>query len=197
MVNFCTYHLKLILSKVKETYKMSLQLTSRLQLGIIGENIPPSEFTNIINLNTLHHNFPIFDHLGKKDDMIYVFSTKARKRFGANNKLNSSYNILYNSDSISRKFEKAQALLKENGYDITKVKYCFLIAPIEEEKDCKFYWGEFTDIDPNCTPENIKAGKIKRLGVNVSDTYLSSYKVFGTHSWETIKSQLTCETIIK
>jgi hypothetical protein len=162
-----------------------------MKLGRIGENLPPSEFKDVINLNTICPNFPIFDHLAEKDGYTYVFSTKARKRFGINNKINPSYNILYNSEGISRKFIKAQNLLQKHGYDITKLKYCFLIAPLEEEKDCTFYWGEFTELNTECTPENIISGKVKRLGVNVSESDLATYRVFGIHPWNVILSQLT------
>jgi hypothetical protein len=162
-----------------------------MKLGKIGENLPPSDFKNVINLNTICSNFPIFDHLAEKDGYTYVFSTKARKRLGLNNKLNSSYNILYNSEGIARKFTKAQVLLEKNGYDIHTLKYCFLVAPLEQERDCTFYWGELTEINAECTPENIIAGNVKNLRVNVSEPNLARYKVFGVQPWSVILSQLT------
>ena len=41
------------------------------------------------------------------------------------------------------------------GYNINLIHYCFLIVPLEENKDCIYYWGEFTDINPDCNTINI------------------------------------------
>jgi hypothetical protein len=167
----------------------TLKDISRINLGIIGEDLPVSEFTDIINLNTLHHNFPIFDHLAKKDNEIYVFSTKARKRLGANGKMNASYNILYNSSSIQRKFQKAVGLLKKYGYPVETIHYCFLVAPLEENCDCKYYWGEFCQIKPECIYSNMIQGNNLNLAVPVKDTDLKNYSIFGTHPWSYIQGK--------
>ena len=173
---------------------MSLQTIQRIPLGNIGENLPVSEFGEVTNLNTLHGQFPIFDHIAQKNGVTYIFSTKARKRYGSNGKINSSYNVLYNQGDgvkgISRKFKKALELLKKFGYDTTNMKFCFLIAPIEEGKDCIYYWGEFSEINPECTRENILGEKIKRLAVCTKDSDLQKYKLFGTHRWTHIASMI-------
>ena len=166
---------------------MNLSTLTRIALGQIGEDLPQGEFTDVINLNTIQNNFPIFDHLALLNGEVYVFSTKARKKIGANGKINSSYNILYNSDSISRKFKKALELFTENGYDIETMHYCFLVAPLEEEKACKYYWGEFTELMPECTKQNILDGKIKRFAIPMLDYNLTTYKIFGEHTWDYIK----------
>ncbi len=159
---------------------------TRKSIGIIGEDLPSSEFTDIINLNTFHNNFPIFDHLAKKGDEIYVFSTKARKRLGADGKINKSYNILYNSSTIARKFQKAIALLKEKGYTVETLHYCFLVAPITENCDCTYYWGEFQELKPECIYTNMMQGQGLRLAVPVDDEDLKKYKVFGIRPWSYI-----------
>ena len=63
--------------------------------------------TDIKNLNDIKHNFPVFYIIAKKDDEIYVFSAKARKRYGANGKINPCYNILSGRKTIPRKYKKA------------------------------------------------------------------------------------------
>jgi len=106
---------------------ISLKTASKNIIGKIGEDLPRSEFTDIQNLNDIKHNFPIFDIIGKKDDEIYVFSVKARKKYGENLKLNPNYNILSGKDgAISRKYKKALDNLTEMGYDTTLIHYCFL-----------------------------------------------------------------------
>ena len=173
----------------KVNLNMELSNLTRIALGCIGEDLPNSHFTNVLNLNSIHHNFPIFDHLALLDGEVYVFSTKARKKIGANGKINASYNILYNSDSIARKFKKALDLFVSNGYDIHKIHYCFIVAPLEMEKPCTYYWGEITELDARCTTENILDGKITRFAVPMLDSNLSTYKVFGQHTWHYINTK--------
>jgi hypothetical protein len=154
-------------------------------LGKIGEDLPETcEFTEVLNLNTIQNNFPFFDILAKKNDEIYVFNVKARKRIGQNGKLNPCYNI--GSSSISRKFKKALALLTKMGYDTSKIHYCFMVVPLEENTKCIYYWGELDDVYPKFI-ENVLAENIKFVGIKVSNSCLLKYKVYGHHDWETIK----------
>lgn len=167
----------------------SLETISKKILGKIGEDVPQNEFTDIKNLNDIKHNFPVFDIIAKKDGEIYVFSAKARKRYGANGKINPCYNILSGSKTISRKYKKALVSFIEMGYDINKIHYCFLICPLEENKTCNYYWGEFTDINPFCVTSNILENKIPYVGIPVSDECLKKYKLFGKYEWEYIKEK--------
>ena len=174
----------------REILACSLKTTSKNIIGKIGEDLPRSEFTDIQNLNDIKHNFPIFDIIGKKDGEVYVFSVKARKKYGENLKLNPNYNILSGKDgAISRKYKKALDNLTQMGYDINLIHYCFLIAPLEENKECVYYWGKFTDINPNCNTENILNNNIKHLGIPVLDRYLKTYKIYGVHDWITIRDK--------
>jgi len=160
----------------------------KLMLGKIGENPPQSEFTNIINLNIKKTNFPIFDLIATKDNEIYAFSAKARMRYSSDLE-NLYYNILTGGyENVSRKFRKALDLFTEMEYDINKIHYCFLICPFEENKDCVYYWGEFTDIKEHCSMANILEKKIKFLSVPVSDKNLKNYKIYGIWNWEHIKN---------
>ena len=163
-----------------------LDNVSKKILGKIGEDIPESEFTNIQNLNERIHNFPVFDIIAYKDGEVYVFSAKARKLYSANGKINSRYNILYGKTVISRKYKKALDEFKKMGLDINKIHYCFLLCPIEENKPCVYYWGEFTEINPLCITSNIINSGINYFGIPVSENYLMKYKIFGKHSWEYI-----------
>lgn len=165
---------------------MSLEKVSKQILGKIGEDIPQNEFTDIINLNNIKHNFPVFDIIAKKDDEVYAFSVKARKRYGKNGKINPCYNILSGSKTISRKYKKALDIFTDMGYDIYKIHYCFLICPLEENKPCVYYWGEFIDVNPLCITTNILDNKINYFGVPVSDENLKKYKLFGICEWDYI-----------
>jgi hypothetical protein len=162
---------------------------SRDILGKIGEDLPQNDFVDVKNLNNIKHNFPIFDIIAKKDEEIYVFSAKARKRYMLNGKINPYYNILSGGKNISKKFKKAIDIFTELGYDINKIHYCFLICPLEENKSCIYYWGEFIDINPICNITNILENKIPYLGIPVSDEYLTKYKIFGIYSWLYIKEK--------
>jgi hypothetical protein len=164
----------------------SLLIISKQILGKIGEDIPQNEFTDIKNLNNIKHNFPIFDIIAKKGNEVYVFSAKARKRYGKDGKINTCYNILSESKTISRKYKKALDAFTEMGYDINTIHYCFLVCPLEENKDCIYYWGEFTDINPLCITGNILDNKIPYFGISMSDKNLRQYKVFGRYNWEYI-----------
>lgn len=110
------------------------------KVGKIGEDVPPSEFTHIIDLNRIKHNFPVFDIMATKEDEIYVFSIKARKKYGKGGKLNPCYNVL-SGKTISRKYKKALDLFTTMGHDIETIHYCFMIIPLEEDQSCIYYWG--------------------------------------------------------
>jgi hypothetical protein len=158
-------------------------------LGKIGEDVPKSEFTDVKNLNDIKSNFPVFDIIAKKNNEIYVFSVKARKRYGKDGKINPCYNILSGSKTISRKYKKALDAFTDMGYDINAIHYCFLVCPLEENKDCIYYWGEFTDINPLCITENILANKIHYFGIPMTYKHLIHYKVFGRYDWEYIRGK--------
>jgi hypothetical protein len=166
-----------------------LQTVSKKMLGEIGEDMPPCEFTDIQNLNNIKPNFPIFDIIARKNGEIYVFSAKARNRYGANGKLNPCYNILSGGNILTRKYKKALEYLTEMGHDIDKIHYCFLVCPLEENKSCVYYWGEFTDINPLCTSANIVENRISYFGVPVSDVCLAKYKILGKFEWEYVKEK--------
>ena len=170
-----------IFHSIKLTMSLLLEKISKQILGKIGEDMPKSDFTDIKNLNDIKHNFPVFDIIAKKCNEIYVFSAKARKRYGLNGKINPCYNILSGSKTISRKYKKALDAFTEMGYDIHKIHYCFLVCPLEENKPCIYYWGEFTT--------NIIQNKIPYLGIPVSEKSLVNYKLFGSCEWESIKEK--------
>lgn len=168
-----------------------LDRSTNMILGKIGEDLPEStEFTEILNLNTIQNNFPFFDILAKKDGEVYVFNVKARKRYGANGKLNTSYHLYKKSDNISGKFSKALELLTKLGYDTSKIHYCFMVVPIEENIKCSYYWGELNEIYPIFTMKNVLANKINfLLEVKVKNNFLLKYKIYGSHDWDTIKTK--------
>jgi len=64
-----------------------------------------------------------------------------------------------------------------------------LVVPLEENKECVYYWGEFTEINTECVKENILSNKIRYFGVPVSDNHLKKYKVFGTCAWSIIQEK--------
>ncbi|QKF94795.1 hypothetical protein QKU48_gp1337 [Fadolivirus algeromassiliense] len=169
------------------SHRKNIRNLTKSQLGNIGEDCPPNEFSNIKNLNMKYHNFPIFDLIAQKNGEYYVFSAKARHRYDKQNKINPFYNLL-TGKTLSKKFRKALDLLKNMGYDIDTLHYCFLIVPIEENKDCVYYWDEFTSLKPECTHMEI-LNKGITLRVYVSDKHLATYKKFGVHEWQYIKDK--------
>ena len=157
-------------------------------VGDIGEdltNIVDCEFTDIQNLNKLENNFPIFDIVAKKGDVVYAFSIKARNKYSNNGKFNDRYNLLTRKtpEKNAELFRKSINLLKKHNYDTDNIIYCFLITMIEKEKDCIYYWGKFTDIKPEHTVENILSSKCKSIGVKTNDEYLKTYNIFGVCQW--------------
>jgi hypothetical protein len=130
----------------------------------------------------------VFDIMAKKDGEVYVFSIKARKKYGKGRKLNPCYNVL-SGKTISRKYKKALDLFTAMGHNIHTIHYCFMIVPLEKDKDCIYYWGEFTDINPLCIRTNILENKIPYFGIPVSDECLKKYKLFGMFEWGYIKEK--------
>lgn len=186
MVLFVLSKLTLLQTKMPSI----LDSATNMLLGKIGEDLPVTdEFSEVVNLNTIQHNFPFFDIIAKKNDEIYVFSVKARKRNGGNGKLNPCYHLHHGSDVIARKFKKAADLLAKMGHDVAKIHYCFMVVPIEENTRCSYYWGELKDIELDFTPENVVAGRIKFLGIKVTNKHLATYNVYGHHDWATIVSK--------
>ena len=93
---------------------MTTKLVNKQLLGEIGESIQSSEFTNIKNLNDLiQHNFPIFDLIADKGNDKYIFSVKARYKYGQNGKINHIYNILHNTSTSSVASKYIQIMINE------------------------------------------------------------------------------------
>lgn len=88
---------------------------------------------------------------------------------------------------MSRKFKKAIDILYNLGYDTNKIHYCFLVCPIQQNKPCIYYWGEFTEINPLCSRDNIINNYVSSLRIPTSDCDLKKYKIFGIHEWKYIK----------
>ena len=58
-------------------------------------------FTDVIDLNKIVHNFPVFDLLAKKNNEWYAFSSKTRNKYQpSDGKLNRQYNIFTNGKKI-------------------------------------------------------------------------------------------------
>lgn len=160
-------------------------------VGKIGEDLPFQEqFTDIKNLNDYKTNFPVFDIVAKKDNITYVFTAKGRNKYGKTGKLNERYNLLSGSGQYkAKKLQKSLDLLKKHGYDTDLIIYCFLIVPVEKNKDCIYYWGLLTDIKPDYTIKNILDDKLKKnksIGVCTSSEYLEKYNKFGYREWQDI-----------
>ena len=163
----------------------------------IGEDLPLNcEFNNITNLNNLHSNFPLFDFIAKRnsDGKNILFSAKGRNIYSKNGEYNKSYNILTKNKkdinsyiTTSRKINSSLEILARYGYDINNIELAFIICPIEFAKDIYYYWGYFSDINPNINIENMMNGKCGFLCVSTVPDKLKTYKIFGIKSWEEIK----------
>jgi len=158
------------------------------KIGELVDKLTNDKFTEIKNLNEIKMNFPIFDIIAKKEGEIYIFSAKARNKFGANGKLNDYYHIMYRN--MSSKLSKAIKYLEEENYDTKKMHYCFLVCPIEENKEVKYYYGELEDIDNKNTVENIINNRIKMIKVKMTEDKLKEYKVFGSYSWKEVNNKI-------
>ena len=154
-------------------------------LGKVGEDVEGfTGFTNWRNLNEIKSNFEIFDYTAERDGETYVFSNKARTKYQKNGKLNPRYNIL-SDETMVRRYGVAMCRLREMGYDTDKLHFCFIVVPVEEGRDCVYYWGKFTDVKSACTTQNILDGKVT-LRVKVTDDCLAKYNVLGVKTWEQI-----------
>ena len=152
---------------------------SKQAIGELGENLPESRFTGIVNLNTFHKNFPLFDHLAYLDGQLYVFTTKSRSKYGRNGKQNVSYNLL--PANATRKFHTACALLRGHGYDPSAARYGFIVSRLDPETPTTtYYWGELSDIKPGCCYTTLNDGTVRRVCLPTKDSDLESYKVLGT-----------------
>jgi hypothetical protein len=114
----------------------SIETATIHQLGKLGEVLPENDkFEEIIYLNSIKPNFPVFDYLIKINGVFNAVSIKARRKYGKNGKLNTVYNILTGSNKRSRKFNKALALLESNGYDVSQIKYGFIFPKARKIHD--------------------------------------------------------------
>jgi hypothetical protein len=126
--------------------------------------------------------------VGEKNGETYVFSIKARKKRNNKGDINPSYNLLTNRKTLNRRFETVISELTKHGYDVNNIHYCFLIAPIEENEKCVYYWEELTSIKPNCL-DVVNKKVLETLRVYVSDEKLKTYNIFGEHEWKYIEDK--------
>jgi hypothetical protein len=153
-------------------------------IGHMGEILPDCEFEGIVNLNTLKVNFPLFDHIAYRNGRLYIFTTKARSKYGASGKQNTSYNLL--PSGATRKFLAACDLLQKHGYDPSSATYGFIVSRIDdiETDHVTYYWGELAEIKPECCYETLRNGRVRRVCIPTTDTALATYKVLGSRQWK-------------
>ncbi len=132
-------------------------------------------FTNIIDLNEVVHNFPVFDLLAKKNEDWYVFSSKTRNKYQpSDGKLNRQYNILTTKKS-RYKLNKALTLLKEK-FNINTVKKYWIACPIDYNYETQtFYYGNLEDISDWKYLEN----RDTYIGVKMNEDILKTYSILG------------------
>jgi len=132
-------------------------------------------YNEVVNLNKVKHNFPVFDLLAQKDGNYYLFTIKARNKYNpSNGKLNRQYNILVTKKS---RYKLKRALdLVEEIFKIKNPKLYWITSPIDYSTSLQsFYYGELTHL------ENWK--KLEKedtyIGVKMNDEVLKSYSILG------------------
>jgi hypothetical protein len=133
-------------------------------------------YKNIINLNKVKHNFPVFDLLAQLGNDWYVFSSKTRNKFNpSDGKLNRQYNIFTNGKKSKYKLDKASAILKEK-FNITEYKKYWITCPIDYNYETQtFYFGNLEDV--NGWDKLIKEDAY--VGIKMNDEILKTYSVLG------------------
>jgi hypothetical protein len=134
-------------------------------------------FTNVIDLNKIVHNFPVFDLLAKKNNEWYAFSSKTRNKYQpCDGKLNRQYNVFQNGKKSKYKLDKASLLLKEKcGVDMYK-KY-WIVCPIDYNTPTQtFYYGNFEDI-PNW---DTLIKEDAYVGIKMNEEILKTYSILGS-----------------
>jgi hypothetical protein len=121
-------------------------IIDKQQIGDWGEIngirlLKENGFENIIDLNAVVHNFPVFDLLAKKQGEWYAFSSKTRNKYNpGDGKLNRQYNILVKKKS-KYKLDRASRLLLEK-FGIKKYHKYWIACPIDYDKpEQVFYIG--------------------------------------------------------
>lgn len=144
----------------------------------IGMFLPENEkFRTIKPIKYLGDNFKIFNAYAEINNELYVFKIVSRIIKNKNGQMNYRYNL------ITKMFKKdclqEMKLLEKLKYDL--IHYCFIIAPIEKNHDCIYYWGKIPKIKKMaCSTINISPQDIKK----------NKYEIYGTHSWQTICNEL-------
>ena len=133
-------------------------------------------FTDVINLNKIVHNFPVFDVLAKKNNEWYVFSSKTRNKYHPiNGKLNRQYNIFANGKNSKHKLNKANFILKEKC-GVSEYKKYWIVCPIDYSTSMQtFYYGNLEDISQWDT--FIKEDGY--IGIKMNEEILKTYSVLG------------------
>jgi hypothetical protein len=170
---------------------MPLLKATNKEIGKLGEILPSNDlFEEVIDLNAIKHNFPVFDTIVKMDGAYYALSIKARKKYQKNGSLNSQYNILTGSGKRVRKFKKALDLLEDNGYDIATMKFGFVVAPLKQGEECIYYMGLLSEVNEKFTVDNCLSDTCGNIYVPVKESDLMKYRQIGKHSWDFIENHL-------
>lgn len=121
-------------------------IIDKQQIGNWGEIngirlLKENGYENIIDLNDVVHNFPVFDLLAKKQGEWYAFSSKTRNKYNpGDGKLNRQYNILVKKKSKYKLDRASKLLLKKFG--IKKYHKFWIACPIDYKKtEQVFYFG--------------------------------------------------------
>ena len=155
-------------------------ITDKQKIGNWGEIngvklLKKNGFKNVLDLNSIKHNFPVFDLLAKKEKTWYAFSSKTRNKFNpGDGKLNRQYNILVKKKS-RYKLEKASLLLKEK-FNIKLYKKFWIACPIDYSiKTQNFYYGDLEKV------ENWKKLSFEDtyVGIKMNEKALKNYNLLG------------------
>lgn len=172
---------KIINKKNCNEFKEPVKLFSSKLIREIGMFLPTND--NFSKIKKLSDTFKIFDYLASKNNQLYAFKIISRSKYSGNGKLNTSYNLISSTDNYKREIKLFEKKCLDN------INYCFIIVAFEEEFDCIYYWGKYTDLDQEYTMKNILDGTIKRISIKTSPLNLKKYKIFGNHKWTSIQNK--------
>lgn len=134
--------------------------------------------TDVINLNELQNNFPLFDLAVKTQNKDLVFSVKARNKFTPKEKkLNGEYNITTVKNSVKKlnSFNKARSKfsLSTDHNDMY-----WIAIPHEPNTWVPVYYGTFFDL-PACNTQEFFEGKNTYMRIKMKESYTQQYKLLG------------------
>ena len=151
---------------------------------------------DVIDLNQLQNNFPLFDLAVKQQDRDLVFSVKARNKFTPKtNRLNTEYNLT----TVKNSAKKLNSWGKAKNKFLLNTEYSdmyWIAIPHESNTWVPAYYGNFADL-PACNTQDFFEGKNTYMRIKMKERYTQNYKLLGYVKIDTVNQiykTKTCQT---